>query len=131
VSAAGPTAKVTDLDTIEATLRAMEEGGTPTSQIDATMKSQFGWERQPDMVGTVLAAAPTASHVTLYAPTVWKDTATNHWVARATWAWKDCTPVGSVSHCWYTDDKCNAIGNCGGPDGFGIKISRLGACQAR
>jgi hypothetical protein len=130
MSAGAPAAAATpkaaaNLDTIEATLRSMEESGVPAAAIDATMSSRFGWTRQPlTQTMSQAAIAPTASHVNIYQPTVWKDTTTGFWVARATWAWKDCAPQFDIVHCWFTDDGCYVVGNCGGADGFGINISR-------
>lgn len=110
---------------VDARIRVLERAGATDAQVDAMLKSEFGWTRagilKPAAQTTSVEAAavfnPSSSNVRLKPPTTyWNGTLTRHEV-RGTWQWNDCS---AYERCWAWYP-----GNLGeGQNGFGISFSR-------
>jgi hypothetical protein len=92
--------------------------GGDGAAIDRMLEREFGWRKVAGggaADGPIALGTPSGSDVVLYRPSIYRNTQAGRYEATASWQWKKC---GSLS-CW-SANYGDALGNDGGPDGFGI-----------
>ena len=103
------------LDRIE----RLERTGAPRKTIDRTLERVFGWFREPALAGPIALGTASASDVTLFRPTLYRNIPLNRYEVTAKWQWKDC----GASRCWMLNYP-GISGSVGGPNGFALNSSR-------
>lgn len=120
--AAPPTAD--DASYYHAVARRVEQvrrTGGDAAALDRMLAREFGWIRVAGGDGgddPVALGTPSGSDVTLARPSVYRNVQAGRFEAVASWQWKKC----GVLYCW-AENYGDALGNDGGPDGFGVVSS--------
>ena len=97
----------------------LERAGAPQGTIDRALEREFGWIREAGLAGGIALGTPSASDVTLFTPTLYRNIPLNRYEVTAKWQWKNCGP----SRCWMINYP-GISGNVGGPNGFALNSSR-------
>ena len=119
LTAAKPPADSTDYATILSKVEKLERNGASRSAIDRMLEREFGWVRETEEPSMETLAAPSASDITLYKPTIYRNVPANRYEVTARWQWKNC----GTPRCWMVNYP-GVNGNVGGPNAFAINTSR-------